>query len=171
MIEIERLLAANRAFAQREAPGARPAPPAMRLAVLTCMDARVQPVRFLGLGPGDAHVIRNAGGRATDDALRSLVLSANLLGTRRFLVIHHTDCGLATITDEQVRAKLTDAYGAAAEGFVAHTYADLEQSVRDDVAVVRHAPLLPGDVEVTGWVYDVASGRLDEVDPGTDSNE
>jgi carbonic anhydrase len=125
------------------------------------MDARLDPATFLGLHEGEAHVIRNAGGRAAD-AIRSLVISQQLLGTREVVVIHHTDCGMLTFTDDQLRQKLRDDLGVqTTEAFL--PFSDLEQSVRDDVAAIRTAPLLLKDVPVRGFIYDVRTGRLREV--------
>jgi carbonic anhydrase len=134
-------------------------PPARRFAVLTCMDARIDPARSLGLEEGDAHVIRNAGGLASDDAIRSLVISHWLLGTREAVVIAHTDCGMLTFTNEVLQERLPP------EGrdvdFL--PFPDLEQSVRGSLRRIRESPLLPEEFEATGFVYDVGSGRLREV--------
>ena len=136
-------------------------PPRRHVAVVTCMDARLDPAKFLGLQEGDAHVIRNAGGRAAD-AIRSLVISQQLLGTREVVVIHHTDCGMLTFTDDQLRQKLRDDLGVqTTEAFL--PFSDLEQSVRDDVGGIRTSPLLLKDVPVRGFIYDVRTGRLQEV--------
>jgi len=141
--------------------GDLPAPPARKVAVVTCMDARLDPAKFLGLAEGDAHVIRNAGGRAAD-AIRSLVISQQLLGTREIVVIHHTDCGMLTFTDAQLQRKLRDELHIdAAIPFLA--FADLEQSVRDDVAAIRESPLLLPEVPVRGLIYDMHDGRLREM--------
>src|SRR5438552_4407277 len=128
---------ANDAYASTFSKGDLPMPPARHVAVLTCMDARLHPARFLGLELGDAHVIRNAGGRASDDAIRSLAISQQLLGTREVAVIHHTDCGMLTFTNEQLRAKLQAELGADAAGVDFLPFSDLEQSVRDDLERLR----------------------------------
>jgi carbonic anhydrase len=161
-------------------------PPARRFAILTCMDARLDPAKFAGLVEGDAHVIRNAGGRASDDAIRSLVISYKLLGTREWLVVHHTDCGMETFTDEVMRGLLSKSLETAAleagawrdtgkgpgspEGeFVDWlTIRDQAESVRADVRRIRAHPLVPSAITLSGYIYDVRSGRLVEV-PGTDS--
>src|SRR5579872_4929796 len=154
----DELLQANNAYAAQFTKGALPVSPARKVAVVACMDARMDPARFLGLEEGDAHVIRNAGGRAAD-ALRSLIISQQLLGTREIVVIHHTDCGMLTFTDEQLRAKVKDELGAdTTMPFLA--FSDLEGSVRDDVAAIRTSPLLLPDVPVRGFIYDVKTGRL-----------
>ena len=141
--------------------GKLPLPPARRFAVLTCMDARLDPAKYAGLAEGDAHVIRNAGGRAAD-AVRSLVISQQLLGTREVVVVHHTDCGMLTFTDEQLRQKVRDELGAESDtAFLSFT--DLDQSIRDDVAAIRASPFLLKDVPVTGFAYDVKTGRLRQV--------
>ena len=157
---VDEAIVRNRAYAEGFDEGDAPSSPGKRLVVLTCMDARVQPERFLGLDIGDAHVIRNAGGRASDDALRSLIISSQLLGTRECMVIHHTDCGMLTFTDDDVRAKLGPA--AANVDFLA--FADIEGSTIEDVEAIRANPLLPQDIRVTAWVYDVRSGLLRHVD-------
>jgi carbonic anhydrase len=157
------LLDANARYAAGFAKGDLPMPPGRRVAVLTCMDARLDPARALGLAEGDAHVIRNAGGRASDDALRSLAISQQLLGTREVVVIHHTDCGMQTFTNDELRARLRTELGADAAGIDFLPFGDLEGSVREDVAAIRESPLVPRDVAVTGFVYDVRTGRLHEV--------
>src|SRR5215470_3031650 len=161
--------------------GALAMPPARRFAILTCMDARLDPAGFAGLAEGDAHVIRNAGGRASDDAIRSLVISHKLLGTREWFVIHHTNCGMETFTDEVMRGLLAQSLGTAifdgrgwrdagpgpgsAEGeFVDWlTIHDQPSSVVADVRRIRNHPLVPLDIPVYGYIYDVTTGRLVEV--------
>ena len=127
------------------------------------MDARLHPERFLGLEIGDAHVIRNAGGRASDDAIRSLIISSNLLGTNEYVVIHHTDCGMLTFTNDDLRSKLAEQYGADASGVDFLPFGDLEESVREDVRRIRGSSFIPGDIPVSGYVYDVRTGRLNPV--------
>lgn len=157
-------------------------PPARGFAVLTCMDARLDPAKYAGLAEGDAHVIRNAGGRASDDAIRSLVISYKLLGTREFFVIHHTDCGMELFTDEIMRGLLSSSLETAeltAQGFHdigkgpgsnAGEYIDWlaiknqAQAVIDDVERIRNHPLVPKSIPVHGFIYDVRSGKLTEVD-------
>lgn len=154
MTELARILAANESCQ----PPALQGPPAKHLCILTCMDARIDPLAAFGLGLGDAHVVRNAGGRASDDAIRSMVLSAHALGAREFGVVHHTRCGVQT-TDAAVHEQV-----AAAGVDVGHiaflTFDDLDQSVRDDVDTIVGSKLLPADAVVWGAVYDVDSGRL-----------
>lgn len=164
----DELLAANQAYAARFEKGDLPLPPARKIAIVTCMDARIDPAKALGLSEGDAHVIRNAGGRA-HEALRSLVISQRLLGTREVVVIHHTDCGMLTFTDDQLRAQVRRELGADATNIAFLPFADLDQSVRDDVAYLRASPLIPDDVPVRGFVYDVRTGTVREVETGSAS--
>ena len=163
MAVLTEVLAANARYAAGFAKGDLAMPPARRIAVLTCMDARIDPARALGLEEGDAHVIRNAGGRASDDALRSLVISHALLGTREFLVIHHTDCGMVTFTNEELREKLRRDLQADASGIDFLPFGDVDESVRQDVSTIRASTLIPNDIRVSGFVYDVRSGRLRQV--------
>ena len=156
-------------------------PPARHFAILTCMDARLVPAKYAGLSEGDAHVIRNAGGRASDDAIRSLVISYKLLGTSAWFVIHHSNCGMEFFTDEVIRGLLHSSLETAelgADGFFDVgagpgsaeanyvdwlTIADAEQSVVDDVVRIRNHPLVPGRIPIYGFIYDVSTGRLVEV--------
>jgi carbonic anhydrase len=179
---LESVLAANEAYAADFGDkAALPLPPGRQFAILTCMDARLDPAKYAGLAEGDAHVIRNAGGRASDDAIRSLVISYKLLGTREWFVIHHTDCGMETFTDEVMRDLLAQSLETATideNGWrdigagpgspeAAHisflTIQDPQQSVVDDVRRIRNHPLVPGTIPVYGYIYDVRSGRLVEV--------
>ena len=153
---------ANERFAAAFTKGDLAGPPARKIAVVACMDARLDPAKFLGLEEGDAHVIRNAGGRAAD-AIRSLVISQQLLGTREVAVIHHTDCGMLRFTEEQLHQQLHDELHVHAEiNFLPFT--DLEQSVRDDVEAIRTSPLLIPGIPVQGYIYDVHTGQLHAVD-------
>ncbi|MDQ2783819.1 MAG: carbonic anhydrase [Chloroflexota bacterium] len=161
MSNFDDFMQANARYAATFRKGALPMPPGRKLAVVVCMDARLDPAKFLGLEEGDAHVIRNAGGRAAD-ALRSLIISQQLLGTREIAVIHHTDCGMLTFTEEQLHQKLHDEFHVHAEmEFLPFT--DVEQSVRDDMEIIRMHPLLIPDGPVRGYVYDVHTGQLHEV--------
>jgi carbonic anhydrase len=139
-----------------------PRPPARKLAVLACMDARLDPAKVLGLSEGDAHVIRNAGGVVSDDALRSLAISQNLLGTEEIILIHHTDCGMLTFTDDEFAAKLEAETGERPE-WRAHAFDDLEQNVRDSIEEIRNSPFVPRADSIKGYVYEVETGRLREV--------
>jgi carbonic anhydrase len=126
------------------------------------MDARLDPARVLGLEEGDAHVIRNAGGVVSDDALRSLAISQNLLGTEEIVLIHHTDCGMLTFTDEEFAGKLEQETGERPDWPV-HTFSDLEQNVRESIERIRRSPFVPRTDNVRGFVYEVETGRLREV--------
>jgi carbonic anhydrase len=187
---LNEVLAANAAYASAFGEKGRLAmPPARRFAILTCMDARLDPAKFAGLAEGDAHVIRNAGGRASDDAIRSLVISHKLLGTREWFVIHHTNCGMETFTDEVMHRLLShsletaifaeDGWRDVGEGpgsteaeFVDWlTIRDQVESVRADVRRIRSHPLVPRDVPIYGYLYDVETGRLMEVPGAVDAPE
>jgi carbonic anhydrase len=170
----------SRGFGER---GKLALPPARGFAILTCMDARLDPAKYAGLAEGDAHVIRNAGGRASDDAIRSLVISYKLLGTREFFVIHHTNCGMEFFTNDVIRnllatsletAQLTSegfkdvgkGPGSRAGEFIEWlTIPDQRQAVVDDVSRIRNHPLVPSSIPIYGYIYDVANGKLVEV-PG-----
>jgi carbonic anhydrase len=160
MSVVQEFLKANEAYAANFQKGHLPMPPARHVAVLTCMDARLHPARFLGLEEGDAHVIRNAGGRASDDAIRSLVISEQLLGTNTIVVIHHTDCGMLTFSNSDLRAKIKQDLHANADSIDFLPFGNLEQSVRDDVATLKASPLIPDNIEISGFIYDVESGKL-----------
>jgi carbonic anhydrase len=160
MSVVDEFRQANDAYTSNFQKGHLPMPPARHVAVLTCMDARLHPARFLGLDEGDAHVIRNAGGRASDDAIRSLVISEQLLGTNTVVVIHHTDCGMLTFSNDDLRAKIKQDLHANADHIDFLPFKDLEQSVRDDVATLKSSPLIPKNIEVVGFIYDVKSGKL-----------
>ncbi len=160
MTVVQEFLKANEAYAANFQKGHLPMPPARQVAVLTCMDARLHPSRFLGLEEGDAHVIRNAGGRASEDAIRSLVISEQLLGTNTIVVIHHTDCGMLTFSNSDLRAKIKQDLHANADSIDFLPFGNLEQSVRDDVATLKASPLIPDNIEISGFIYDVESGKL-----------
>lgn len=162
MTRFDEFLQANAAFATSFVHGDLPMPPARKVAVVACMDARLHPEKVLGIEIGDAHVIRNAGGRA-QDALRSLVISQQLLGAKEIVVLHHTDCGMLTFTNEQLAAKVASNLGVNIEGQDFLPFNDLEQSVRDDVAFLRNSPLIPKDVPISGAIYDVRTGKVHEV--------
>jgi carbonic anhydrase len=161
--ERDTLPAANEIYADSYTQGHLPMPPARRLAIVTCMDARLDPARFLGLEPGDAHVIRNAGGLVTDDAIRSLVISHWLLGTQEVAVIAHTDCGMLTFTNDDLRGRLREEADADASHVDFRAFPDLQESVRESLRAVRESPFLPDSLELSGWIYDVHDGRLAEV--------
>src|SRR6266852_4521543 len=160
MSVVDEFRKANDAYASTFQKGHLPMPPARHVAVLTCMDARLHPARFLGLEEGDAHVIRNAGGRASEDAIRSLVISEQLLGTNTVVVIHHTDCGMLTFSNDDLRTRLQQEFKADASGIDFLPFSNLEQSVRDDIATIKASPFIPDNIPVSGFLYDVKSGRL-----------
>jgi carbonic anhydrase len=183
---LKEVLAANAAYAADFGAKAGLAmPPARRFAILTCMDARLDPAKYAGLREGDAHIIRNAGGRASDDAIRSLVISYKLLGTREWFVIHHTDCGMLAFTNEIIRELLEHSLetatieggkwkdigrgpGSTAGNYIEWlTIRNQEKSVVEDVVRIKTHPLVPADVPVYGYVYDVKTGKLVEVPEAT----
>ena len=183
----EEVLAANQAYAESFGEKAQlPMPPGRRFTILTCMDARLDPAKFAGLAEGDAHVIRNAGGRASDDAIRSLVISYKLLGTKEWFVIHHTDCGMETFTDQIMRGLLAtslktasidengwrdsgDGSGSTEGEFIDWlTIGDQSKSVCADVKRIRSHPLVPSSIPIYGYLYDVKTGRLIEVPEATE---
>jgi carbonic anhydrase len=141
---------------------AHPGRPARKLAVLACMDARLDPAKLLGLDEGDAHVIRNAGGVVSEDAVRSLAISQNLLGTEEIVLIHHTDCGMLTFTDDEFADQLESETGSR-PSWRAHTFKDLDEDVRDSIRRIRDDPFIPHTEKVRGFVYEIETGRLREV--------
>ncbi len=149
-------------YAEGFAHGDLPLPPAKRVAVLACMDARLNPHALLGLNEGDAHVIRNAGGVVTDDEIRSLAISQRLLGTEEVILIHHTDCGMLTFEDDAFRRAIQEETGIKPEWAV-EAFDDVEDDVRQSIARIRSSPFIPKTDQVRGFVYDVKTGRLDEV--------
>lgn len=184
MTVLDEVLSANDSYASSFGARSELAlPPARKFAILTCMDARLDPAKYAGLVEGDAHVIRNAGGRASDDAIRSLVISYKLLGTQEWFVVHHTDCGMEFFTDAVMRGLLANSLETAAlgpDGFTDVgtgpgsaegtyidwlTISDAQQAVVDDVDRIRNHPLVPGRIPIHGFLYDVRTGRLLDV-PG-----
>jgi carbonic anhydrase len=182
----DEVLAANAKYAAKFGEkGKLSLPPARHFAILTCMDARLDPAKYAGLAEGDAHVIRNAGGRASDDAIRSLVISYKLLGTREWFVIHHTNCGMELFTDETMRHLLSSSLKTASldqngwrdsgqgpgstEGHYINwlSFSDNAKSVVEDVTRIRNHPLVPRDIPIYGYIYDVKSGKLSEVPEAT----
>jgi carbonic anhydrase len=162
MALLDEIRSANDAYAASFTKGNLPMPPGRKFAVVACMDARLDPAKALGLEEGDAHVIRNAGGRAAD-AIRSLVISQRLLGTEAVIVVHHTDCGMLTFDNETLRGIVRERLGADASDVDFLPFSDVEQSVRDDLAIIRDSPFIPNEIPVTGFVYDVKTGRIHEV--------
>ncbi|CAB4557755.1 MAG: carbonic anhydrase [Actinobacteria bacterium] len=186
MSQLSAVLKANEAYVSQFGSRSELAlPPARGFAILTCMDARLDPAKYAGLSEGDAHVIRNAGGRASDDAIRSLVISYKLLGTKEWFVIHHSDCGMEFFTDEVIRGLLSKSLETAAlgeEGFYDIgtgpgsaeakyidwlTISEQAESVTEDVARIKAHPLVPAGIPVYGYIYDVKTGRLVEVPAAT----
>jgi carbonic anhydrase len=158
----DELVANAKKYAEGFDRGELPMPPGKRVAVLACMDARLNPYGVLGLSEGDAHVIRNAGGVVTDDAIRSLVISQRLLGTEEIVLIHHTDCGMLTFRDDDFRRQIQEDTGVEPE-WSAEAFDDLETNVRQSIARIKASPFIPKKDDVRGFVYDVKTGRLDEV--------
>ncbi|MFL5874780.1 MAG: beta-class carbonic anhydrase [Solirubrobacteraceae bacterium] len=162
MSAIDQFLKNNEAFAAGFDKGDLPLPPAKKVAIVACMDARLNPYPILGLSIGDAHVIRNAGGVITDDEIRSLAISQHLLGTEQIMLIHHTDCGMLTFSDSDFEQMLVEHAGRQPE-WRPGSFSDLEVDVRDSIKRVKESPFIPKKDEVRGFIYDVKTGRLDEV--------
>jgi carbonic anhydrase len=149
-------------YAERFDKGDLPLPPARKVAVLACMDARLNPYGLLGLSEGDAHVIRNAGGVVTEDEIRSLAISQRLLGTQEIMLIHHTDCGMLTFTDDDFKRSIQDEIGIK-PSWSPESFTDLDEDVRQSMARIRESPFIPRKDSVRGFVYDVHTGALREV--------
>jgi carbonic anhydrase len=162
MSQTEALLKNNEEYARAFTKGSLPLPPSTKVAVLACMDARLDVHKILGLREGEAHVIRNAGGVATDDAIRSLVISQRLLGTEEIILIHHTDCGMLTFTDDEVKRKIQSETGIKPQ-FALEAFANLEEDVRQSIARIKANPFIPRKGAIRGFIYDVRTGRLIEV--------
>src|SRR5215207_310147 len=158
----EELLQNNAAYAESFEKGDLPLPPARAVAVVACMDARLDVHKILGLEEGDAHVIRNAGGVITDDEVRSLMISQRLLGTREVILIHHTDCGMLTVSDEELREQIQQEVGIKPH-FPLETFADLEEDVRQSIKRIEASPFIPHKDSVRGFIYEVETGHLREV--------
>ena len=162
MSTTDELLQNAQAYAASFAKGDLPLPPGRKIAVLACMDARLNPYGLLGLQEGDAHVIRNAGGVVTDDEIRSLAISQRLLGTEEIILIHHTDCGMLTFSDDDVKAQIADDTGIRPH-FSLEAFDDLDDDIRQSIARIQHSPFLPRKDRVRGFVYEVETGKLREV--------
>lgn len=163
---IDETLKANEAYARNFTLGSLPMPPGRKVAILACMDARLTIEPMLGLQTGDAHIVRNAGGIATEDALRSLLISHHLLGTNEFMIINHTDCGMLSFKDDDLRSRLERETGTASispEQF--HSFSNLEENVRRQIQKLRSHPWIPKSILIRGFVFDVKTGRLREVSP------
>jgi len=162
MTVTDELLQNNTEFARSFSNGDLPMPPGKALAVVACMDARLNVYALLGLSEGEAHVIRNAGGVVSDDVLRSLVISQRLLGTREVVLVHHTDCGMLTFTDDQVKADIEADVGLRPH-FALEAFSDLERDIRQSIARIKASPFVPHKDSIRGFVYDVRTGALQEV--------
>lgn len=162
MSTTDELLRNNERYANSFDKGDLPTPPAKQIAIVTCMDARLSPYVMLGLSEGDAHVIRNAGGVITDDEIRSLMISQRLLGTREVMLIHHTDCGMLTFSDEELREQIQQEVGIKPH-FPLETFADLEEDVRQSIKRIEASPFIPHKDSVRGFIYEVENGYLREV--------
>lgn len=159
---IDDLLQNNSHYAENFDKGDLPLPPGRNLAVVACMDARLDPHRILGLNEGDAHVIRNAGGVVSDDVIRSLTISQRLLNTREIVLIHHTDCGMLTFRDDDVKDGI-EAETGLRPSFAFEAFRDLEQNVRQSISRIQASPFIPSKDQIRGFVYDCATGKLNEV--------
>lgn len=163
MSYFKNFLNANQAYVDLHGTHHLPLKPKMRVAIVTCMDSRLHVAQALGLALGDAHILRNAGGRITEDMLRSLVISQQQLGTREIVVLHHTDCGAQTFTNEEFAQQLKRDLGVDVAGQDFFPFTDVEESVREDMQLLLDSPLIPDDVEISGAIYDVDTGRMTEV--------
>jgi carbonic anhydrase len=164
MSVVDEVLSANQKYAAAFQLGQLSMPPARKLAIVACMDARLTVEQVLGLKTGDAHIIRNAGGIVTEDALRSLIISHHLLGTQEIMIINHTDCGMLTFHDHELKHKLQQAtHTSVVAPAVFHAFADLDANVREQIQKVKTHPWLPSSIPVRGFVYDVRTGKLREV--------
>lgn len=159
----DELLQNNTNYAESFDKGDLPMPPGKHVAVVACMDARLNVYGMLGLTEGEAHVIRNAGGVVTDDVIRSLTISQRLLGTQEIILIHHTDCGMLTFSDDEVRARIQADVGIKPH-FPMESFSDLEEDVRQSIARIKASPFVPSKDNVRGFVYEVETGRLREIE-------
>ena len=162
MALIDEIQSANEEYADQFAKGDLPMPPGRKFAVVACMDARLDPARVLGLEEGDAHVIRNAGGVVTDDEIRSLAISQRLLGTEEIVLIHHTDCGMLTFSDDDFKRSIQEDTGIKPE-WAAEAFGDLDEDVRQSIARIKASPFIPRKDGIRGFVYEVETGKLREV--------
>lgn len=163
MSYFEQFMQANQAYVALHGELNLPIKPKTRVAIVTCMDSRLHVAQALGLALGDAHILRNAGGRVTDDMIRSLVISQQQMGTREIVVLHHTDCGAQTFQNEEFQEHLKAELGVDVSGQDFLPFQDVEESVREDMQLLRECPLIPDDVVISGAVYDVDTGRMIEV--------
>lgn len=163
MSYFDHFLSANEAYVALHGTAHLPLKPKTRVAIVTCMDSRLHVAQALGLALGDAHILRNAGGRVREDMIRSLVISQQQMGTREIVVLHHTDCGAQTFTNEGFARQLRDSLGVEVGDRDFLPFTDVEASVREDMAILRQSPLIPDDVVINGAVYDVDTGRMTPV--------
>ena len=163
MTQLESIKSQNEKYPSGFKDGDLSIHPSKKIAVLACMDARLNLNDLLGLGIGEAHIIRNAGGIATDDAIRSLIISHELLGTENFIVINHTDCGMLTFSDQELQKKISEKYNSNASGIAFHSFDRLEENVKKQIDKIRNTPFLRDAASISGFVYDVRTGRIKEI--------
>ncbi|BDD43443.1 beta-class carbonic anhydrase [Streptococcus ruminantium] len=163
MSYFQNFMKANKAYVDLHGTCHLPLRPKTKVAIVTCMDSRLHVAQALGLALGDAHILRNAGGRVTEDVIRSLVISQQQLGTREIVVLHHTDCGAQTFTNEEFTAQLKRDLGVDVGNQDFLPFTDIEDSVREDIALLKNSPLIPDTIEISGAIYDVDTGRMTEV--------
>jgi carbonic anhydrase len=163
MDELDKILTSNEKYSQGFKYWTLSSSPTRKLAVLACMDTRINVDDVLGLSTGEAHIIRNAGGIATDDAIRSLIISHELLGTREFIVLNHTDCGMLKLTDKDLQNRLTQKYKVDASEVKFHSFVNLEENVKDQVSKIKSTPFFSPDISVYGFIYDVKTGAINRV--------
>jgi carbonic anhydrase len=163
MTELDKIVDANEQYSHNFKQGNLSIPPARKLAVLACMDARLNVNEALGLETGDAHIVRNAGGIATDDAIRSLIISHELLGTQEFVVINHTDCGMLTFTDKDLQKDLRQKYKSNASEIKFYSFPNLEENLKNQVNKIKLSPFFPPDIPVHGFIYDVKTGKIERI--------
>ncbi|MBJ8325804.1 beta-class carbonic anhydrase [Streptococcus pacificus] len=163
MSYFKNFMEANEAYVNLHGTAHLPLPPKTKVAIITCMDSRLHVAQALGLALGDAHILRNAGGRVTPDMIRSLTISQQLLGTREIVVLHHTDCGAKTFTNDKLKQQLKKDLGVDVSDYDFLPFKDLEKSVKEDIALLKESPLIPDDVLISGAIYDVDTGRMVEV--------
>jgi len=162
--ETSKIIEANKQYAKTQFPGKQPMPPSRHVAILACMDARLTVSQLAGVKTGEAHIIRNAGGIATEDAIRSLIISNELLGTKEFVVINHTDCGMLTFKDADLEKRLEKKFGKDVSNIRFYSFTNLEDNVRRQVGKIKNHPLIPKEIPITGFVYEVESGLLRKVE-------
>ena len=163
MTDTDSIISQNKKYAENFTYGDLPPHPSEKIAILACMDARIPVNEVLGFKIGEAHIIRNAGGIVTDDALRSLIVSHEMLGTEKIIVINHTECGMATFKDEDLQNRITEKYNSNASGIKFHSFSDLEENVKDQIKKIRTSPFLANIASVHGFIYDIKTGKIKEI--------